>query len=323
MSIRTRTILLLLVGLTVSHIGSMLVYSADHPHHDDLTGLILSTLVMVAATLIIGYWATGWITAPLAAFAQAAERLGRDVAAPPLAEDGPAEVLAASKAFNRMQERVNSFVEDRLQMLAAISHDLRTPITRLRLRTEQLPIDALQQGKMLADLDEMEQMVTANLNFARDESSVEASQTVDLAALLQTICDEAADIGREAEFDWQVRLPFGGRPQALKRLFANLVENATRYGERARVSATNHGETMEVVIDDDGPGIPETQLKSVFRPFTRLEQSRNLQTGGIGLGLANARTIARAHGGDVVLENRPGGGLRAIVRLPADHLAKG
>lgn len=277
---------------------------------------ILSTLVMVLATLAIAAWATRWITGPLAAFATAAERLGRDVTATPLAEDGPREVRAASRAFNRMQERINNFVEDRLQMLAAISHDLRTPITRLRLRTEQLPIDAWQQEKMLADLEEMEQMVAASLNFARDEASAESGQTIDLAALLQTICDEAADIGQDAEFDWSGRLLYQGRPQALKRLFSNLVENALRYGRRARVRAAVADGLIEVVIEDDGPGIPAADLQAVFRPFHRLEQSRNQRTGGIGLGLANARTIARAHGGDVILENRPTGGLMAVVRLP-------
>ena len=277
---------------------------------------ILSTLVMVVATLAISAWATRWITGPLASFTTAAERLGRDVTTPPLAEAGPREVRAASRAFNRMQERINSFVEDRLQMLAAISHDLRTPITRLRLRTEQLTIEPWQQDKMLGDLQEMEQMVTASLEFARDEASAEAGQTLDLAALLQALCDDAADIGQDAVYDWTGRLLYHGRPQALKRLFANLVENAIRYGLRARVRASLLDGVVEVVVDDDGPGIPEPQMQAVFKPFHRLEQSRNQRTGGIGLGLANTRTIARAHGGDVTLVNRPEGGLSAVVRLP-------
>ncbi len=280
---------------------------------------LLSTLVMVGATVVISAWATGWITAPLAAFAAAAERLGMDVSAPPLAEDGSREVRAAARAFNQMQERIRHFLDDRLQMLAAISHDLRTPITRLRLRTEQLPIDPVYQDKMLSDLDEMEQMVAANINFARDESSAEPSRPIDLAALLEAICDEAADIGKDAEFDWNSRLLYRGRALAIKRLFSNLVENALRYGERARVRASRGDDMIEVVVEDDGPGIPNDELDSVFKPFYRLDRSRNLRTGGVGLGLANARTIARAHGGDVTLENRKEGGLRAIVRLPCNR----
>lgn len=281
---------------------------------------ILSTLMMVLATLAISAWATRWITAPLASFARAAERLGVDVTAPPLAENGPKEVRAAARAFNQMQERIRSFVGDRLQMLAAISHDLRTPITRLRLRTEQLPIDPVHQAKMLADLDEMEQMVAANLSFAKDEALEEATQAIDLAAMLEAICDEAMDIGCDAEFDWNGRLIYRGRPLAIKRLFSNLIHNAIRYGGRARVRATaQHDDRIEIVVEDSGPGIPEPQLEAVFKPFFRLEASRNQRTGGIGLGLANARTIARAHGGDVVLQNRQEGGLRAVVTLPCDR----
>jgi signal transduction histidine kinase len=283
---------------------------------------ILSTLVMVIATLVIAAWATRWITAPLSSFALAAERLGMDVTAPPLAEDGPKEVRAAARAFNQMQQRIRSFVEDRLQMLAAISHDLRSPITRLRLRAEQLPIDPAQQERMLADLDQMEQMVAANLNFVRDEASAEPGQAIDLAALLEAICDEAADLGQDAEFDWPGRLVFHGRPSALRRLFSNLIDNAVRYGGQARVKAVASDRAVDILVEDDGPGIPQPQLETVFKPFYRLERSRNQRTGGVGLGLANARTIARAHGGDVRLENRLEGGLRAIVTLPRNDVTK-
>jgi signal transduction histidine kinase len=142
---------------------------------------------------------------------------------------------------------------------------------------------------------------------------------MDLAALLEALCDEAMDIGNDAEFDWTGRLVYRGRPLAIKRLFANLIENAVRYGSRARVRAASRDDAVEIVIEDDGPGIPAPQLEAVFKPFYRLEQSRNQRTGGIGLGLANARTIARAHGGDVRLENRHEGGLRTIVILPHDR----
>ncbi len=277
---------------------------------------MISTLVMLLGTLVIAIWATRWITAPLASFARAAERLGMDVSAQPLPEDGPQEVRAAARAFNQMQRRIRSFVEDRLAMLAAVSHDLRTPITRLRLRTEQLPIAVLQQDKMLQDLDEMEQMVSSSLAFAKDEATDEPNQPIDLTALLGSICDDLTDAGFDADFEWTDRLVYRGRPLAMKRLFSNLIENAVRYGQCARVRAIAHPGRIEVVVRDQGPGIPDAQLEQVFKPFFRLESSRNKRTGGLGLGLANVRTIARAHGGDVRLANRPEGGLAAVVTLP-------
>jgi signal transduction histidine kinase len=321
-SIRIRTVLTLLVGLTASHLASIALYSMTGMGMMGMgtgawsSGSTASTLVMIVAIVVFSWWASGWITEPLSDFARASEQLGMDVNAPPLDENGPEEVRAAARAFNQMQIRIRTFVEDRLRMLAAISHDMRGPITRLRLRIEQIEMDPNAEGKMLADLDEMAQMVDSSLAFARDEATDEASHPVDLAALLNTLCDDAVDAGHNAEFTWEGRLVYQGRPLAMKRLFANLIDNALRYGGDATVSASNDPEGLRVFIDDHGPGIPERERENVFRPFFRLEKSRNKRTGGIGLGLATARSIARAHGGDVVLENRPEGGLRAIVILP-------
>jgi len=318
-SIRSRTVLTLVVGLTASHLASTTISSLGMWGMGGGAlsgGSIVSTLVMTAAIVAFSWWASGWITAPLSAFAHAAERLGLDVNAPPLAEDGPEEVRVAAHAFNQMQTRIRSFVDDRLRMLAAIAHDLRGPITRVRLRVEQMAIDAEAQRKILADLDEMAQMVESSLAFARDEATTEASQPVDLAALLATVCDDAVDAGHRAEFAFDGRLVFPGRPLALKRLFANLVDNAVRYGGRADVRAAIDKQKLQVTVEDEGPGIPQSEMENVFKPFFRIERSRNKRTGGIGLGLATARTIARAHGGDVDVANRPEGGLRATVMLP-------
>jgi signal transduction histidine kinase len=316
-SIRTRTVLTLLVGLTASHLASTVFYSMGGMGTGAWSpGTLASTLIMAVAILAFAWWASGWITAPLSDFARASERLGMDVNAPPLSENGPEEVRAAARAFNQMQTRIRTFVEDRLRMLAAISHDLRGPITRLRLRTEQMALDADVQRKMLGDLDEMAEMVASSLAFARDEASSEASQPVDLAALLTTLCDDATDAGHPVDFVREGRLVYRGRPLALKRLFANLIDNSVRYGGRAMIHLSAGPQKVEVAIDDEGPGIPQDQTENVFKPFFRLEQSRSKRTGGIGLGLATARTIARAHGGDIVLENRPQGGLRAKVTLP-------
>jgi len=275
-------------------------------------------LSIVATTLVViglSAWALKRATAPLATLAAAAERLGRDVNATPLAEDGPSEVRFAARAFNEMQRRLRSFISDRTQTLAAVSHDLRTPITRLRLRAEFID-DAEAQRKMLADLDEMEAMIAATLAFAADDAGAEASVALDLAALLRGLCDDARDRGADAAYDGPEKLALDGRPRALKRLFGNLVDNALKYGKRARVALAAADNTVTVTVADDGPGIPEGELEKVFQPFYRVEPSRSRATGGTGLGLAVVRSIARAHGGDTVLANRPGGGLAATVTLP-------
>jgi signal transduction histidine kinase len=256
------------------------------------------------------------------ALAEAAERLGRDVNAPPLPESGPSEVATAAHAFNTMAERIRRFVGDRTQMLAAIGHDLRTPITRLRLRAEFMEDDE-QRRKMLADLDEMEAMVTATLAFARDDAAAEPTVPVDIAALCRTVLDEAADahpdLAEAIGYQGPERLTAPARPVALKRAIANLVGNALTYGSAARLTLSPPeapGRMLRLVIEDDGPGIPPEQLEAVFQPFRRLEASRNRETGGTGLGLPIARNIFRAHGGDVVLRNRPGGGLSVVATLP-------
>lgn len=276
---------------------------------------ILSTLIMALGVALFSVWATRWIGQPLATFARAADRLGRDVNAAPLPPGGPKEVRSAAAAFNQMQDRIRRFVEDRTRMLAAISHDLRSPITRLQLRAEMLP-EGETRSRMLADLADMADMVSSTLEFARGESSDEAVQAIDLAATLGAICDNASDIGLAAEYDWSGRLVCTCRPLALKRALTNLIENAARYGGKALVRTDQRGRDIRVVIQDDGPGIPPDSMEKVFTPFYRLEPSRNRKTGGMGLGMTVARTIIRAHGGDITLENKPDGGLRVTATLP-------
>jgi signal transduction histidine kinase len=290
------------------------------PWHSET--FLISFLLMTLAAAMLILWAVRRLTRPVRDLAAAADRLGRDVNAKPLPEIGPQEVATAARAFNTMAERIRRFVSDRTQMLAAIGHDLRTPITRLRLRAEFLEDDELRR-KMLADLAEMEAMVTATLAFSRDDAAAEPSVPLDLAALCRTVLDEAQDAHPEAEedaFAYQgpERLTVHARPVALKRALANLVGNALAYGGAARVrlDPPSAGITR-LAVEDDGPGVPETELEAVFAPFRRLESSRNRETGGVGLGLPIARNILRAHGGDVVLRNRPEGGLAALVTLPA------
>jgi signal transduction histidine kinase len=284
---------------------------------------LIAFAVMSGAVALLGLWAVRRLTAPVATLAAAAERLGRDVNAPPLPEDGPAEVRQAAASFNTMAARIKRFVADRTTMLAAISHDLRTPITRMKLRAEFVE-DAELRARMLADLDEMERMIAATLAFARDDAAAEPPAPLDLAALLRTVADEANDVaGREAvRVEAPAHLAVRARATALKRAFANLVGNAVAYagGCDVRLAADPAGATVR--IEDSGPGIPPEALEEMFQPFRRLDDARSREgvdprSGGVGLGLPIARNILRAHGGDVVLANRAEGGLAAIVTLPA------
>ncbi len=230
-------------------------------------------------------------------------------------EVGPIEIRQAANAFNDMQERLRRLVENRTRMLAAISHDLRTPITQLRLRAEFIE-DAEEQAKTMATLEEMEAMIAATLSFAREDATAEETRIVDLTALLASICDDLADTGKAVSFDPGDTIPLECRPATLKRAVVNLIENALKYGGAARLALAASAKAIRITIDDDGPGIPTGEIANVFLPFYRVEKSRSSATGGIGLGLSIARTIVHAHGGDLMLENRPEGGLRAIIELP-------
>ncbi len=277
-------------------------------------------LLMTVAAAGLTLWAVRRLTAPVRTLAAAAEALGRDVNAPPLPEDGPTEVAVAANAFNTMAGRIRRFVQDRTELLTAIGHDLRTPITRLKLRAEFVEDDE-QRGKMLADLEELEAMVSATLAFGRDARSTEPVSPLDLAELLRTILDEAGDARPEAvdrlAYDGPAHLTVHARSLSLKRALANLVSNAVSYGGSAHVRLAPPVDGMVTIeIEDDGPGIPPHELDRVFEPFHRVEASRNRETGGVGLGLPIARNILRAHGGDVALANRTAGGAKATVTLP-------
>jgi len=276
----------------------------------------LSIAVMLIGVGILSIIVVRYLTKPLRMFARAAHRLGTDFRAPSIPERGPVEVREAARAFNGMQRRIQRFVEDRTQMLAAISHDLGTPITRLRLRAE-LVDDEEQQRKMLADLDDMEKMVFSSLSFARDEAADEPYAMVDLRTVLQRILDDSIDAGHAIKSNiGDTPIPFACRPVALRRALTNVVDNAIKYGGEAFISLDVDQQSILIRIDDRGPGIPDEFLEDAFKPFQRLEASRNRETGGTGLGLTVARTIVRAHGGDVILMNRRDGGLRVDVRLP-------
>mgnify|MGYP001158989968 CR=1 FL=1 len=298
--------------------GSWLTFAAagglQGPNH------LLRFLVMVAiiggGLVLLAVWVARWVTAPLGRFAAAAAALGADVGAPPMSETGPAEIRKAAVAFNLMQRRIRRFLDERMQMLAAASHDLRTPITRLRLRAEFVE-DEEQRQKMLKDLDEMEALIGAVLAFAREEAASEAAGPIDLAVLLRDVRSGLVETGHSVTVEGPEHLALRGRPIALKRAFANLIANAVTYGGYARVRLSAEEGRIVVTIDDGGPGIPEAEREKVFAPFYRLERSRSRETGGTGLGLSVARSVIRAHGGEIALSDRPdGGGLRQTVTLP-------
>jgi signal transduction histidine kinase len=277
---------------------------------------IISMALMGVIVLAVSIWAVRRVTAPLGLLSAAADRLGRDVAAEPLAEAGTIEMQSAARAFNRMQERLRRLVESRTKMLAALSHDLRTPLTLLRLRTEEIA-DADERDKMLATIGEMNEMIGTTLAFARDEVRAEPRRRVDVAALVASVVDDMADAGLPVTMQPAAPLIHDCQPGGLKRAITNLLDNAVKYGKCARTAITATAKTIEIRIDDDGPGIPEVELARVFLPFYRVENSRSRDTGGTGLGLAIAQSIVQAHGGELILANRQGGGLRACIVLPA------
>ncbi|MBX5105191.1 HAMP domain-containing protein [Rhizobium lentis] len=275
-----------------------------------LRSLVLTALVLAVIGVLIG----SRIARPLKSLAIAAEALGRGENLPPLEEKGPEEIRRTAAAFNQMQARLHRFIDDRTKMLAAIGHDLRTPLTSLRLRTEFVKDEQIQQ-KMQATIEELQSMTEAAIAFARGESTEEETRPIQLEALVGSICDDQEDLGNPVTFVRAAKITYRCRPDGLRRAVRNIVENAVRYGGEAKVTILQTKATVDIVVEDRGPGIPEEMREKVFAPFFRLEASRNKQTGGIGLGLAIARAVARQHGGDIVFISK-NIGMRTIISLP-------
>lgn len=288
--------------------------------------VVFQSLVRVALSAIligiIAFFVARRITRPWKALAVAADRVGRGDFPEPVAETGPLEIRHAARAFNRMTARLRRFVEDRTRMLAAISHDLRTPITSLRLRAEFVE-DQENRRKIIETLNEMEQMVAAAMTFAREETADEKTRKIDVVALVEACCADLEETGHPVTFDSEVEhFSYACRPLSIKRALGNLLANGLAYGENVFVTVAKADDGgLWIDICDDGPGIPIDQRDRVFEPFFRLEESRNQETGGIGLGLAIARTAIRAHGGEIYLEDAAQGGLRARIYLPAPVLS--
>jgi len=280
------------------------------PRMASILGAILLVVVLSAVT-------ARRVLAPLNRLVEAAQRLGRSRDPAPIETEGLNEFTVVAEAMNDMQARIKRFVDERTQMLAAISHDLRSSLTGLRLDAERLP-DSETKEDLIAAMEEMERMISATLTFAGDDLKGERAERVDLAALLISLCDTCSDRGRPAEYEGPDHAFLICQPTAMKRAFANLIDNAVKYGGCADVRLAAASPGLSVTVADRGPGIPADKMDVVFQPFRRLEDSRCPETGGVGLGLAIARDIVRAHGGEIALANRPAGGLEARVWLPTE-----
>jgi signal transduction histidine kinase len=276
-------------------------------------GIGLAFLVLSIA--VVATAAAYQMSRPIRDFSSALRRFGSDPRASPILESGPRELRETIRAFNAMQAQIQKFVDDRTSMLAAISHDLRTPLTKMRLRGEYVE-DPEQQARLFQDVETMQAMIDSALSFFRDDIRDEESATFDLPELLRTIADDYIDQGADVVYRGPGRTPFRGRPFALKRAFTNLVDNAVKHGGASEVELRCTTREFSIVVSDTGPGIPPEMFERVFAPFYRLDASRNRSTGGVGLGLTSARAVIRGHGGDIVLRNRVSGGLEVEVTLP-------
>lgn len=283
--------------------------------HQVLLLFVLGALAM----LPLAWWFSRALAAPIRRFAEAADRLGRDPHAPPLPASGVTELAQAAQSFNTMQERINRLLDERTQMVGAIAHDLRTPLARLAFRLDGLA--PAQRDKASADIEEMKAMIAAALDFLRNQARPHQRQRLDFGLLVGSVVDGMADMGRDVELDATPGVILAGDPDGLRRVVTNLVDNALKYGHRARLRLQRDGDHCELQVDDDGPGVPEGLQERLLLPFVRGESSRNRDTGGIGLGLSVAHDVVLAHGGELRLINRPEGGLRVSVRLPCEALA--
>ncbi|PPU56571.1 two-component sensor histidine kinase [Xanthomonas dyei] len=278
------------------------------------THIVLLFLAGLLANGPLAWWFSRALSAPIKRFAEAADRLGRNPHAAALQRSGPPEIVRAADSFNAMQARLNRLINERTHMVAAIAHDLRTPLARLSFRLDDLQPPL--REKALADIDEMKAMISAALDFIQNDRHRGERAPLDLRLLVESVVDNATDIGADAVLLPGPTITLDGDPLALRRAVMNLLENALKYGKCARLQLTRDGEDGVLWIDDDGPGIDPSQREQLLLPFVRGESSRNRGTGGIGLGLSVTHSIVLAHGGDLRLDNRTAGGLRVTVRLP-------
>lgn len=309
--------------LITLHDGSRLRISVLPPRPPPMApGIDLQTYaaLLLASIAVVAAVVARTAMRPLKQLAEAATELGHDIERPPLPERGATELRQAAAAFNAMQSRIRSHIRQRAHILAAITHDLQTPLTRLRLRLEKVD-DAELRDKLISDLSAMQSMVREGLDLARSMDSAEAMQRLDLDSLIDSVCADATDAGQMVDVDGVTGASLMARPIALRRCLTNLLDNAVKYGYEAQVKVAREGGNAVISIRDKGPGIPPDEFEKVFEPFYRLESSRSRHTGGTGIGLTIARNIAEQHGGGISLRNHEEGGLVVTLSLPLGHAA--
>jgi signal transduction histidine kinase len=281
--------------------------------------LITTVMFAVIIVTLLGLWAARALTAPLSSFAKAAESFSLDGDAAALPERGPEEIRALARALNRMRQRITALINDRTKMLAAISHDLRTPITRMRLRCEFVE-DEIQRTRMLADLDQMRAMLGSVLSFLRNGRKLEPMTLVDIASILELVADQFSDMGYTVSYIGPGHAMATVRPDDLLRSITNLVENAVKFGSSTTIRLAAQPDEMTIEVEDDGPGISEADKALVLEPFVRGDQARNMdEATGFGLGLSIASTIVAAHAGALSLHDRDPNGLIVRIRIPVQQ----
>jgi signal transduction histidine kinase len=280
---------------------------------------LVTLLFLIVSVSLLSLWATRALTAPLSSFAKAAENFSVNGGTAPLPERGPEEIRSVAKALNRMRERITALIDDRTKMLAAISHDLRTPITRMRLRAEFID-DEMVRHRMMSDLDQMRSMLESVLSFLRNDRKLEEMTLVDIASTLHLITDQFADMGHKVTYQGPQHAMATARPGDLHRSVTNLVENAVRFGGQALVRLDVRPDQITIDVEDDGPGISDAHKANVLEPFVRGDNARNMdEAEGFGLGLSIANAIVLAHGGTLSLHDRQPHGLVVRIQLPAQQ----
>ena len=318
-----RLFLLLFVILSVSFFAGReiiyflgLAYPPSSVHNNTFRFDIL--LIRLSAVAVTAWVAARWLSNPIKRLAAAAERLGKNLSSPNIEEtSGPFEVRQATKVFNLMQSRINQQIEERNRFLAAVSHDLRTPLTRLKLRAEKINQQEL-QADIRDDINEMAGIIDTTLDYLRGDERPEAECMLDIGALVHSMAEDAEERGKSITVSGKAK-PIKLKPLSIRRCLNNLIDNALRYGENAVILIGETASEVVISIQDSGPGIPEEQLEAVFAPFYRLETSRNRNLGGVGLGLSIARDMAKKQGGNITLKNSANGGLIATLVIPKQN----
>lgn len=317
-----RTVLILVLGVVAIEIDIILllwVFGTKNPSGFDW---VIVAIIVIVGMLVVAYFISKQLIDPLKQLSRAAKSFASDIDSPPIPEHGPQEVQEALHNFNLMQLRIKKFINERVQLVAAISHDLRTPLTRIQLYIESIS-DEEKKHKALSEIQMLNSMIQSTLAFLKDESNSETTTKLDLGIMLQSICDDTSDTLGSAHYIGPKNCVIHGKPLVIKRAAANIIENAVRYGNSAKVDIELNNTDVVIIVTDKGPGLEKTDLVNVFTPFYRVEKSRNRNTGGVGLGLCIAETLIKKVGGSISLKNGHEGGLRAEILLPISQQAKG